>query len=171
MLFTLKFLKELPQYATEQPYQLHGFPELTDEQRTNCVFEHVEHVAAENVRGNVKRFRLEEHGFEFVRAPTRCTLTADTFEGEDTQANKTVEDYIHETMDLVKERLNADSVLTIDWRVSQNYREDASFTTVNERCSFEETHRLRIQVDYKEAMSGNRPLQWRQRHIVVIFFD
>ena len=116
MLFTMKFLKELPIYDVEQPYKLHGFPELSPEQQTNCVFDEYE-VTAEDVRDLPDKCNIEREGFEFMKIPTRCTMTADVFESESLDANNTVGDYIQETMDLVRERLDARFVVTIDWRV------------------------------------------------------
>ncbi|KAL8742784.1 MAG: hypothetical protein Q9190_004792 [Brigantiaea leucoxantha] len=115
MQFTMKFLKELSIYETVQPYKLHGFPDLSVEQQTNCVFEEIEHVVAEDVRGSENKGRIEEEGFEFTKVPTRCALSAEVFERD--SLDNIVRDYIQETMDLVRERLNARFVVTIDWRV------------------------------------------------------
>jgi hypothetical protein len=49
-LFTLKILKELPLYETVQPYKLHGFPELSDTQQTNFVYEEVEKINVTDIR-------------------------------------------------------------------------------------------------------------------------
>jgi hypothetical protein len=102
MLFTMKFLKELPIYETVQPYKLHGFPELSAEQQTNCEYKEIKDVVVEDLRGFKRKCCLEEEGFEFVKAPTRCTISAEVFESDSHSGNRIVQEYIQETMDLVK---------------------------------------------------------------------
>jgi hypothetical protein len=117
MPFAMKFLKELETYKRNKSYKLHGFPDVSVELQSNCVFEEIEDVVAEDLRDSRDKCHFEEEGFEFVKAPTRCALSAEVFEGDDLDLNDIVRDYIQETMDLVKERLGARSVLTINWRV------------------------------------------------------
>jgi hypothetical protein len=122
MLFTMKFLKELPLYKDVQPYKLHGFSEPSEEQQTNCVFEEIKDVVAEDLRGSGKTCSLEVEGFEFMKAPISCSLSAEVFERDGLDTNDILRDYIQETMDLVKERLRAPIVVTIDWRVTYQCR-------------------------------------------------
>lgn len=86
MLFTMKFLKELPIYEVVQPYKLHGFPELSVEQQTNCVYEEIEDVLADGLRDSKSKGRFEEEGFEFMYAPTGCALSAEFFERDNLDA-------------------------------------------------------------------------------------
>jgi hypothetical protein len=120
MPFAMKFLKELETYKRNKPYKLHGFPDVSVELQSNCVFEEVEDVVAEDLRDSRDKCHFEEEGFEFVKAPTHYTLSAKVFKGDDPNLNDIVRDYTQETMDLVKERLGARSVLTIDWRVTHS---------------------------------------------------
>ena len=121
MTFTLKFLKDLPIYQDVQPYRLHGYPELSEEQQTNCVYEEISGIHVEDLRNCKRMPRFEVEGFEFMNAPSRCNLSAEVFETEDSDMNKIVQDYVEETMQLVKDRLHSRSVITIDWRVSRYY--------------------------------------------------
>lgn len=117
-MFTLKFLKELPLYDATKPYKLHGFPELSNELQSNCVFQEFGDVLVEDVRDATDKCRIEDDGFEFVRAPTRSALSPQVFEQDTVDGNDVVQDYVEETMGLVRERFNADYVITIDWRVT-----------------------------------------------------
>lgn len=117
MLFTLNYLKELPIYESVKPYQLNGFTELSKEQQTNCVFEELTDVVVEDVRDARYDCRIEKEGFEFMRAPTRCALNPQVFEREAPDVNGIIQDYLQETMEVVRERFNACGVVTIDWRV------------------------------------------------------
>lgn len=114
MHFTLKFLKELSLYDEVQPYKLHGFPELSEEQQTNCVYENIDGVDAQDVRDSKKTPHLGQEGFEIMKAPTSCALSADVFENDSVGMNNILADYIRETMNLVKSKLSADSIMTID---------------------------------------------------------
>lgn len=120
MAFTMKFLKDLPIYQDVQPYRLHGYPELREEQQTNCVYEEISGIHVEDLRNCKLMPRFEEEGFEFIDAPSHYHLTAEVFETEDSVMNKIVQDYVHETMQLVKDRLHSRSVITIDWRFRRN---------------------------------------------------
>lgn len=117
MLFTLSYLKKLPIYESVKPYQLHGFTELSKEQQTNCVFEELTDVVAEDLRDARDDCRIEKEGFEFRKVPTRCALNPQIFEREAPDFNEIVQDYLQETMEVVRERFNACGVVTIDWRV------------------------------------------------------
>lgn len=120
MLFKLKFLKELPLYATVQPYRLHGFPDLPDDQQTNCHYEHVEEVPAIDLRDAAHASRFEDEGFEFVNRPPRSPLRAAIFEDNTTASDQAVREYVQDTMDMVRKRLRPDSVVAIDWRFRRN---------------------------------------------------
>jgi hypothetical protein len=116
MQFTMKFLKELPLYETVQPYKLHDFSEINEEQQTNCVYEERQ-VLAQDLRGSKRQPKFEVEGFEFMDAPTCCILDPAVFETEGPQPDSVVEAYINETMNLVKKRLGVQFAVTIDWRV------------------------------------------------------
>ncbi|KAI0101400.1 hypothetical protein GGR51DRAFT_336070 [Nemania sp. FL0031] len=126
--FTLKFLKRLSLYDRVQPYRLHGFPELSKEQQTNCVYENIECIDVRDIRNIRDRASIpciNQTGFEFISAPTKCALSAAVFESGTADADAILDEYIQETMEVVKLRLGASSVVTIDWRFRRN--EDTSF--------------------------------------------
>jgi len=114
----MKFLKELPLYQTVQPYKLHGYPDLADELQTNCVYEEVDDIQAEDLRISKRDCHFDVEGFEYIRAPSRCRLTAETFETDGDIENAVVQAYIEETMATVQRRLRAHAIFTIDWRVT-----------------------------------------------------
>src|SRR4051812_16941496 len=101
MHFSLKFLKELALYEEVQPYRLYDFPELSQEQQTNCVFETVHGVSAQSLRDIDWKPSIANEGFEFVKAPTRCSLAAAVFESERAESKSVLDDYLRETMNLV----------------------------------------------------------------------
>lgn len=113
----MRFLKKLPAYKDVQPYRFHDFPNLSEEQKTNCEYEEVEGVVTQNLRDVKESCHFGEEGFEFVKAPTRCVLSAEVFENDGIE-NNILEHYLQETIGLVKDRLNAQSASIIDWRVT-----------------------------------------------------
>ena len=118
-------------YDVIQPYKLHGFPELSLEQQTNCVFEEYEDVTGLDVRDLPEKCDIGREGFEFMKVPTRCTLTAEIFEKDSPDSNDIIQDYIQETMDFVRERLGAHLVVTIDWRVMGQYFGVSTVTNIS----------------------------------------
>jgi hypothetical protein len=120
MRFTLKFLQDLPLYKTERPYKRHGFAKLPAEEQTNCIWNEVQGIFAQDLRNFQNATSFEEEGFEFIKAPTKCTLRAEAFETESSQ-DTTVEDYVVETTNFVKEKLDPLLATAIEWRVCSEY--------------------------------------------------
>jgi hypothetical protein len=118
MSFALTFLKRLQTYETIQPYELIGFPDIPEADRSNCVFETRYDIDVQNVRGHESLFTLSEHGFCFAKHSSKClpTTVADRF---DLTGNMPPVAYIEETANFVKEKLNAENVICFDWRVSK----------------------------------------------------
>ena len=114
MLFALKFLKELSIYDVNKPYKLHGFSALSEEQQINCEFKEFVDIVIEDLRDVRDKCYIEEEGFEIIRVPTRCALSPQVFETDAYNINNTIQDYVKEIMDLVRERFNARCVVTID---------------------------------------------------------
>ncbi|KAI1133649.1 hypothetical protein F5Y10DRAFT_228277 [Nemania abortiva] len=80
--FTLKFLKRLSLCDQVQPYRLHGLPELSNEQQTNCVYENIECTNVQdirNIRDGATIPSFNRAGFEIIKAPTKCVLSATVF--------------------------------------------------------------------------------------------
>lgn len=119
MLTTVKFLKELPKYEQEQPYELYGFPVREAGRITNCEFEYVHDLKVASARLNMYDFKLEDCGFQYVKHESKISLTAENFEMAGNQS-KVVLSYLEETIDLVKQQTSASQVICFDWRFRRN---------------------------------------------------
>jgi len=118
MYFTLKFLQHLALYEDVQPYRIHGIPGLKPEDVSNCEYEEIADVLAQDIRELQYDCYIEEHGFEVIRSPSKVPLTANQLQVESPDADSMIKAYLEETMDLVKKKMSTSSVFTIDWRVS-----------------------------------------------------
>jgi hypothetical protein len=137
---TVKFLRELPKYEVEQPYELYGYPMRESEKITNCEFEYVRDLKVENARPSMKTFKLRDSGFEFVHHQTKIAFTAENFESAGNQS-QIVNAYLEETMAMVKKKVGASDVVCFDWRVSIPPQVDAhtlisSLLSVSEEQSY-----------------------------------
>jgi hypothetical protein len=108
----LKFLKWLPLYETEKPFQIFiNIPEdATDRRTTNLAFENVK-VRIQDVRiFPPKHFLLDKHGFTYYSHKFQARHIAD---------RESVEQrYLPEMETLLKSTLNSvDRVFFFDWRV------------------------------------------------------
>ena len=118
MYFTLKFLKHLALYEDVQPYRVRGIPGLKPEDESNCEYEEIDNIRAQDIREGQNDCCMEEQGFEVMHSPSKVPLTAAVLQGETPDAESMMTAYLEETMELVKKRLSTSSVFTIDWRVS-----------------------------------------------------
>lgn len=123
MQFTLKFLKKLPLYDEVQSYKLHDFSNFSEAQQTNCVYEIIDEVIAQDIRVIQESLKLGREGFEIISVSTRYAISAEIFENDNVGANSILANYFQETMDLVNSKLNADSIVTIHLRVGNSSSE------------------------------------------------
>jgi hypothetical protein len=158
MAFTTKFLKDLPIYQDVQPYRLHGYSELSEEQQTDCVYEEIDGIHAEDLRNCKCMPRFEEEGFEFIDASSRCHLSAVVFETEDSDMDKIVQDCVQETMQLVKDRLHSRSVITN--RLEGNLLLCSTSTPGLMSASSAETTPRLTHCDCKLVTLVDRPFLW-----------
>jgi hypothetical protein len=116
---SLQFIRELPLYQREQPYELYGYPEEQFESQTNCKFE-TKYVDAKDCRRH-DDVSIEKHGFMFKSHPSACPLDAKYFEtvGGD---QSVVRQYLEETIELIRETFKPVDVICFDWRVSHLHR-------------------------------------------------
>jgi hypothetical protein len=109
----LNYLKRLPLYKTEKPFQLflaadHDAP---DRRQHNLEFEGQDTDIAD-IRPRLPKFTLDEHGFQIVRAPT--SLSPACF--QDKHVVET--DYFDQVLELLKGIPGGyDKVFLFDWRV------------------------------------------------------
>lgn len=111
----IQFLRELPLYQEEQPYQLYGFPDQNPLARENCEFE-AKDVEVIDVREHP--VTIPDHGFAFLRFKSSCELEAKHFEtvgGDPTVRTQ----YLEETIDFVRNMFKPLDIVCFDWRVSQ----------------------------------------------------
>ena len=120
MLATLKFLSDLPLYDLEKPYELCGFPEVPQSNRTNFQFTNHNNTKLEDVRGQEKQYSIDRHGFAFVSHASSLDLKSQYFEHQ-TRNEAVVNKYLQECIELVKREMRANRVVCIDWRVRQRY--------------------------------------------------
>jgi hypothetical protein len=168
MQVTLKFLRDLPLYQREKPYTLHGFPDIPAEQQTNCEYEEISDIEAHDLRGSTDMPVLEEQGFEYLIAPSHCNLSASTFE-QDLPSDYSVDPvsaYLQETMDIVKEKLNASLAVTIDWRVGSNYHY-FRFINTEFSCSFDAMITPQLHFEINMVTFENKLLQLLLLHTAV----
>ena len=119
MHFTMKYLKRLPVYEHVQPYKIHGHPGLAPWEETNCIYEEIDNIVAQDIRDCKDKPRFEREGFEVIWSPSRVTLSAATFENDSLESNAVIAAYLEETIHLVRGELGASLVVVIDWRVGR----------------------------------------------------
>ncbi|KAK3364322.1 hypothetical protein B0T25DRAFT_61125 [Lasiosphaeria hispida] len=108
----IQFLRELPIYQEEQPYQLYGFPNQDSLARENCEFEAVD---VEVIDTREHPVTIQDHGFAFVRFKSACDLNAKHFEtvgGDPT----TLMQYLEETIGFIRNMFEPLDVVCFDWR-------------------------------------------------------
>lgn len=122
MLATLKFLSDLPLYDLEKPYELCGFPEVPQSNRTNFQFTNHNNIKLEDVRGQEKTCSIGRHGFAFVSHASSLDLKSQYFEHQ-TRDEAIVNKYLQECIELVKREMRVNRVVCIDWRLRRNFAE------------------------------------------------
>ncbi|OCL09233.1 hypothetical protein AOQ84DRAFT_404936 [Glonium stellatum] len=122
MLATLKFLSDLPLYDLEKPYELCGFPEVPQSDRSNCQFTDHNNIKLEDVRGQENKYSINDYGFAFVNHTSSLDLKAQYFEHQN-RNDAVVNTYLKECIELVKREIGADRVVCIDWRLRRNFSE------------------------------------------------
>lgn len=112
--FKLNHLADLPLWETEKPYELNLTDLNSELPRTNCKYtQHNVHIR--DVRGLRMQPSLETTGFQFVKhVSNNLPLFEDL---SDETSNLAVVPYLQETINLVKQHLNAEKAFAIDWRV------------------------------------------------------
>lgn len=107
-----EYLQWQPLYDEEKPYEIFiQIPEdLPNIRRTNLVFGKGEKQLVTDVRGREDQYKLNEHGFQVLRAPT-------TF--KDFTSKEAVEAvYLPECIQLLKDNVeDVDRVYFFNWRV------------------------------------------------------
>lgn len=117
MEISLTFLEPQEVYRHEKPYELHlSIPEGCN--RTNLVLKEHDGIHLTNVRGDVKQYKLENYGFEYLKSPTKA-LALPLHSHVSNMSDPSIRDYLQEVISLVKKRLFCEHVLLYDWRVSQ----------------------------------------------------
>lgn len=107
-----EYIADLQEYAYEKPYYFSGpIPEEQEHLRSNIKY--VRHnVSLRDLRGREQDLKLEQHGFEFPRLPTKLSLTIEENCMDESHA------YMEEVAQWLKERLAAEMVLCYAYRVS-----------------------------------------------------
>lgn len=120
MLTQLRFAEDRDIFRKEVPYEVFGYPTPTSERITNCLFEDIDRVKIEDVRDSPEqRYSLDTTGFTYIHHHSQCELDSKYFEkaGSSVENNPTVLAYLDETIQLVKDQINAKKVICFDWRV------------------------------------------------------
>lgn len=125
MTATLAFLRDLPLYQEEQPFEIYGYPDLPRSASSNCQFESRSQIPARDARGSTQDFELNECGFVFLTRPSQCPLKADQFENMN-EGCQNVLQYLDETRTIVKEYFLASRVICFDWRVRDKHHNTKS---------------------------------------------
>lgn len=97
-------------YSETKPYDISGSLEPAQEHlRTNLkIAPHT--VGVQDVRGFEQYLNVDKTGFEFARCPTKCSF-----------AEETIEPYLQETAEWVKQRLNATHSICFAYKVYSPY--------------------------------------------------
>jgi hypothetical protein len=117
---SLSFLKNLPLYTVEKPYEL-WLPDGKDVPEglpsTNCEF--IEHSNIEfiDVRSINHSLKLDTAGFKFIEDKNRVDLSAEHLLPDQSPV---LQQYFHDTIKLVKEETGAEKVICFDWRVRES---------------------------------------------------
>lgn len=109
----LNYLKRLPLYQTEKPFQLF-LPvdqNASDRRQSNLEFEGQETVIVD-IRPRLTKFTLDEHGFQILRAPT--SLSPASFQNRQVVESQ----YFNEVVEILKRIPDGyDQIFLFDWRV------------------------------------------------------
>ena len=103
----LQYLAPLELYESVKPYSL-ASSKCYMLPRTNVQTTTYDNVRISNIRGHFPEFSLETSGFEYLKHETECNF-------DSKQAIE--EDYVDEMAEVLKNRLNAQSVYIFDYTV------------------------------------------------------
>lgn len=106
----LEYLKRVPLYENEKPYQVYTHvPGISEDEKTNLVFESRDDIIIHDARGREGEFDMEKQGFEFLKRPTRADLHK--------QTEDEMNIYLKEIEELFLSTYKADRVFIYDFRV------------------------------------------------------
>ncbi|KAJ5113780.1 hypothetical protein N7456_002314 [Penicillium angulare] len=112
---SMTFLSDLPIYEVEKPYDLYT-PVPPGQRSSNCEYTEHNNILLHDVEELQNHSDLEVTGFKFLHAPSNATLESQDLE-DAAKAPTAIQPYLSETVDLVKDELNADKVICFDWRL------------------------------------------------------
>lgn len=105
---SMRFIADLPKYETEKPYNCRG-KDVANGEISNLVFDTRSDIPVHDVRGHEHEFSLQKQGFMFVNHESKVR--------KDIGSVDFVYEYLGETINLVKQKLNAEKVVCYDLRV------------------------------------------------------
>lgn len=109
----IKFLKNVPEYATSKPYYISGnIPQDQEAFRTNLQYEDVTSLPILNLRGLEQNLSIEKHGFEIIKLHHDIT-------GVDVTSQR--DRYMAKMINIVEDRFSAILAICYDCRVSTIY--------------------------------------------------
>jgi hypothetical protein len=118
MLASIEFLADLPLYKHTQPYELYAYPNNGSHKESNCEFKTAE-IEVSDIRGKHADYSIANNSFTIVKQATKCVLDASVLE-KAPEGNEVVNEYLKETMEIVKENLGGTKVICFDWRVCRS---------------------------------------------------
>lgn len=110
-LCSFDYLSRDKRYDNEKPYYFSG-PLSKDQEhaRSNLTYTTHDGIKVRDIRGLEQRLSLEVHGFRLIRHEPRVSL--------EEPSEQQVHDYLRETAAFLKETLDAELVVTYNYRVS-----------------------------------------------------
>jgi hypothetical protein len=118
---TLQYLSDLEKYKHEKPFHLTQLPGQEESEFTNLEYSTRSEISLHDARGHESEFTLDTHSFAFVRVPSQVVF--DKTDAADDQ-------YVRETIELIRERFGAERVICYDIRV--RFLPTSGFTIVNQ---------------------------------------
>ncbi|KIW96828.1 uncharacterized protein Z519_02219 [Cladophialophora bantiana CBS 173.52] len=128
MNIALTFLEPPAAHQKEKSYEIH-FEVPGSFRSSNLDLKQHHGIHITDVRGREDQFTLEDHGFEYIEAPTSA-LTLPLKDQVSDMNDPALGRYLREVISLVKRRLGGHRVLLYDWRLR---REGVSPITQGER--------------------------------------
>jgi hypothetical protein len=110
----LSFIADDARYEQEKPYDI-IFADPSEPRKSNCIFQSVDAINIVDCRPHFHDFDLQQHGFQFLRHPSQVPIQLLMSPNEDSKA--LIEQYLSETISLVREKFKAKLVVCFDWRV------------------------------------------------------
>ena len=112
---SMSAIEDLPLYDIEKPFEL-WYPAEPQFPRTNCKFVDHTNVPVKDARTSLDGLTLDTAGFQFVHHKSQSLPKAG--HGGIHGGDAGLEAYLNETITLVRDHLEAETVLCYDWRVS-----------------------------------------------------